>query len=171
MIKHVVGKVRASYFQLPDEDFTFGRKTPKQEMTAGSIISNWSTHLDSKSHSQNGIKTPVKCMNKSYEHETHAPINYDHVYGIKNVANDVPMKELLKCPQHPLDDNDYPDRSNMKKKGRLPRARSTKASRCLETSIKNASMECSIENIKSPFKMKKFLKVESKVKKIIGGSS
>lgn len=170
MIKHVVGKVRASYFDsLPGEDFTFGMKTPTQEMTAGSIMSQWSTSLDSKSQRQNDDTSTNQNKSKIDENHNQGSNNDDKVYGIKNVMNDIPMKELLQCPQSNIDEADYPDRSHMKKKGRLPTAKSTRASRYLVSSIKKASEIDTVEKSNKDFKMKRFLKVESKVKAIIGG--
>jgi hypothetical protein len=169
MIKHVVGKVRASYFDsLPGEDFTYGMKTPKQEMTAGSIISQWSTHLDSKSQRQNDDANTYQ--NKAATNENQGLNNYDKLYGIKNVMNNIPMKELLQCPQSNVDEADYPDRSHMKKKGRLPTAKSTRASRYLVSSIKKASEVETDDKSKNQFKMRRFLKVESKVKSVISGA-
>jgi hypothetical protein len=87
----------------------------------------------------------------------------DCVYGIKSFANDMSMKELLKrCSPDHVDEKDYPDRSNMKKKGQLPPAKSTKASRMYVEAIHPQE---NLEN-KSQFKMQKFLKIESKVKNL-----
>lgn len=169
MIKHVVGKVRTSYFDsLPGEEFTYGMKTPKQEMNAGSIISQWSTCHDSKSQHQNDGTNTHKDIDATNENNDQGS-NNDKVYGIKNVMNDIPMKELLQCPQSNVDEEDYPDRSHMKKKGRLPRAKSTRASRYLVSSIKRASEVDTDDKSSKEFKMKRFLKVESKVKAIMGG--
>ena len=95
------------------------------------------------------------------------------VFGIKSVANDVPMKELLRCcAPAEFEEKDYPDRSNMQKKGRIPPAKSTKASRLLETSItpRHSSEELAAAKAKENFKMKKFIQVNSKVKKLIDSS-
>jgi len=87
----------------------------------------------------------------------------DRVYGIKSFANDMSMKELLKrCSPDHVEEKDYPDRSNMKKKGQLPPAKSTKASRMYVEAIHPPE---NLEN-KSQFKMQKFLKIESKVKNL-----
>ncbi len=109
---------------------------------------------------------PQSIMNSN--HCNPASSESEHVFGIRSIANDVPIQELLKCRRGDFEESDYPDRSHMQKKGRLPPAKSTNASRLLEASIQknyNAPYEDKIE--KNLFKMKRFLKVESTVKKIL----
>eukprot|EP00586_Coscinodiscus_wailesii_P015493 CAMPEP_0172490302 /NCGR_PEP_ID=MMETSP1066-20121228/20666_1 /TAXON_ID=671091 /ORGANISM="Coscinodiscus wailesii, Strain CCMP2513" /LENGTH=204 /DNA_ID=CAMNT_0013258699 /DNA_START=207 /DNA_END=821 /DNA_ORIENTATION=+ len=87
-----------------------------------------------------------------------------HTFGIKSVANDVPMTQLLRRTRND-EEVDYPDQSHMKKKGRLPPAKSTKASRLRQELIEPVSeVEAAVAKAKAEFKMSKFLKVESKVK-------
>ena len=94
-------------------------------------------------------------------------ISQDRVYGIKSCANDISMKELLRrCSPDHMEEKDYPDRSKMKKKGQLPPAKSTKASRMYVASILDHPEDPGKMKMKSEFKMKRFLKIESKVKNI-----
>jgi len=96
------------------------------------------------------------------------------IFGIRSVANDVPMTELLRHnvngSKHPTthkeeEEMDYPDRSHMKKKGRLPPAKSTKSSRLLLEYVTPLSKEEMTElKAKEEFKMQQFAKVESKVR-------
>ena len=95
------------------------------------------------------------------------------VYGIKSFANDATMTELLRCTGGNTQNDqemDYPDRSRMQKKGRLPPAKSTKSSRLLQEFTKPMSKECvAYIKAKEEFKMKKFMNVKSKVKSIRKG--
>ena len=87
------------------------------------------------------------------------------IFGIKSFANDATMTELLRSSHTPhSEETDYPDLSGMQLKGRLPPAKSTKSSRLLQESTKPLSDE-SMANAKAKeeFKIKRFLKVESKV--------
>lgn len=95
----------------------------------------------------------------------------EHIFGIRSIANDVPIQDLLKCVHGDIDESDYPDRSHMQKKGRLPPAKSTVSSRLLETSIhnhyNNGPSEEKAKAEKNCFKMKRFLKVESTIKAML----
>jgi len=147
-------------------------------------------YLDAKSQREFALKNPVmKSLAKTssqYHHHNNreqrdircdqnsTPItssDSQHVFGIKSIANDVPIEELLKCVHGNVEESDYPDRSHMQKKGRLPPAKSTNASRLLEASIhKNYDRPCEEkvkEEEKHSFKMKRFLKVESTIKAIL----
>ena len=94
------------------------------------------------------------------------------VFGIRSIANNVSIQELLKSVHGDFEESDYPDRSHRPKKGRLPPAKSTNASRLLEasissSSIKNASNEEKVKEEKNCFKMKRFLNVDSTVKRML----
>lgn len=101
------------------------------------------------------------CGNAACGSSSSMESSQDDVAGIKTVKNDVPIKDLLSSASEDFKEADYPDLSNLQKKGRLPPAKSTKASRLLEASL-NAPVKG-----KPEFKMSKFLKVESKVKKMM----
>mmetsp|Transcript_27524 Transcript_27524/g.55401 ORF Transcript_27524/g.55401 Transcript_27524/m.55401 type:complete len:240 (-) Transcript_27524:228-947(-) len=86
-------------------------------------------------------------------------------FGIQTKKTKVSMTELLRCIPSELDEEmDYPDLSGMKRKGRLPQAKSTKASRVLVT-CREERPEEEVRAAKAveEFKMKKFLNVPSKV--------
>jgi hypothetical protein len=189
MIKHIVGKVRTAGYALPDDNnpsFTYGIPNIVDSEGAGEV-QNWTEHsipikksqvkcfpatnraalqrgcLTSKSQREFAMENPVmKDLSNSPSRkffETACDVNY--IFGIKSVENDVPIDELIKSQV--VAENDYPDLSQRQKKGRLPPSKMTKASRLLEASIKSGSQK----QIKKPFKMKKFLKVESKVKAML----
>jgi hypothetical protein len=84
--------------------------------------------------------------------------------ALKNVENDVSIKDLLKSDH--VEEKDYPNLSQRQKKGRLPPSRLTKASKLLEETIKSRSQNKEMHH-NEMFKMKKFLRVESKVKAML----
>jgi hypothetical protein len=92
------------------------------------------------------------------------------VFGIKSLKNDLPFKELLQNGGD-FQEKDYPNLSKRQKRGRIPPLKVTKASQLLEASIKKTSGAAqqggSAEQQKDSFKMKKFLRVESKVKAML----
>ncbi|KAL7462548.1 hypothetical protein ACHAXS_002932 [Conticribra weissflogii] len=86
-------------------------------------------------------------------------------FGIQSKKTKVSMTELLRCiPSEMDEETDYPDLSGMTRKGRLPPAKSTKASRMLVT-CREERPEEEVRAVKAveEFKMKKFLNVPSKV--------
>jgi len=196
MIKNLVGKVRTASYALPGDnapDFTYGVPNVIDPEGAGALQSMAEQSVQTK-HSQvkcfpatNRAALQNGCLTSKSQREFAAtnPVmkslskppsskkletafDESHVFGIKNVENDVPIHELLKS-QHVME-NDYPDLSQRQKKGRLPPSRLTKASRLLEDSIKKGCSKEHGEHGKKPFKMKRFLKVESKVKAILQAS-
>ena len=189
MIKHIVGKVRTAGYALPDDNdlsFTYGIQNIIDSEGAGAV-QNWAEEsvptkhsqvkcfpatnraalqsgcLTSKSQREFAMKRPVmKSLSKPPSiKKLETAYDENHVFGIKNVENDVPIQDLIKSQV--VAENDYPDLSQQQKKGRLPPSKMTKASRLLEASIKSGSQE----QRKEPFKMKRFLKVESKVKAML----
>lgn len=192
MIKHVVGKVRTPSYCLPEGPFVFGIANKMDEEGAGNVVQSWAQSEPSKPQismrsfpATNRKALQSGCLSAKMQREfaknnpvmkTNPKSNTikklqnnecpHHVYGIKSLTNDVPIKELLQSVGADLEETDYPDTSNMQKTGRLPPAKSTKASRLLESSIKLQP----IEEGKKPvlyFKMSRFLKVDSKVKAMI----
>lgn len=131
---------------------------------------NHSNHLDLQKKKN---LEPVTTL-MAYKHQHYTCEDKDqqeqHVFGIKSIANDVPIQELLKCVHGDSEESDYPDRSHMQKKGRLPPAKSTKSSRLLEASIHDSYSSSALEKAKMSkdcFKMKRFLKVDSTVKAML----
>ncbi len=97
-------------------------------------------------------------INKATEEE---PLTF----GIQSKKTKVSMTDLLRCiPSEMDEETDYPDLSGMTRKGRLPPAKSTKASRMLVT-CREERPEEEVRAVKAveEFKMKKFLNVPSKV--------
>eukprot|EP00816_Leptocylindrus_hargravesii_P001513 CAMPEP_0196820328 /NCGR_PEP_ID=MMETSP1362-20130617/74762_1 /TAXON_ID=163516 /ORGANISM="Leptocylindrus danicus, Strain CCMP1856" /LENGTH=208 /DNA_ID=CAMNT_0042199169 /DNA_START=207 /DNA_END=836 /DNA_ORIENTATION=+ len=181
IIKHVVGKVRTS-FALPEPDFVFGIPNKMDDEGAGKVLESWAQSEPSKPQTsmrnlpatnvealKNGCltakeyatyvkKTPVMKHNpKSPKKKVSLSENNGQTFGIKSIANDVPIDELLKGnPENNGEETEYI--SSVKKKGRLPPARPTKSSRLL----RSMKSPCD-DHQKEMFKMKKFLKVPAKV--------
>lgn len=151
--------------------------------------------LTSKSQRLFAKKSPVmlalnqrKCKTRSalkleqkLENSTNNSHSLDqmYVYGIQSLKNDLPFKELLQSGiSGDMQESDYPNLSKRQKRGRIPPSKVTRASRLLEASIKTGlgdgiqregSGHGVLGSIKKDdaFKMKKFLKVESKVKAML----
>lgn len=128
--------------------------------------------LTSKSQREYVKKNPVmkqnpKQTNKSFKKEDDAYPSYDGLrsFGIQSKKNDVSMTVLLRCiPAELKEETDYPDLSGKKRKGRLPPAKSTKSSRLVQQCREPPSGEEAARKVSiDEFKMKKFLKVKSKV--------
>jgi hypothetical protein len=90
------------------------------------------------------------------------------IFGIQSRENEVGMTELLRCiPSELEEERDYPDLSGkQRRKGRVPPARATRSSlsvaACREPpSEEEMAKKKSVEE----FKLGKFKKVESKVKR------
>lgn len=192
LIKQVIGKPKTAGYPLPEHKI-YGIPSKKEKVGAGEVVSSWeeansnfqksqikhfpSTNtkalqhgcLTSKTQREYGLKKPVmknlsKPPSKDSSNQNSVLYNQDTVFGIKNPENDVPIKALLKCPD--FEEKDYPDLSNRLRKGRLPPSKKTKASKLFEQSIKQGKRDLS-KHPKEAFKMKKFLKVDSKVKKMM----
>lgn len=87
------------------------------------------------------------------------------VYGIQTKKNDASMDELLRCiPSELEEETDYPDLSGKKRKGRIPPAKDTKASRSVAEFRPKSKRDMAKIKAVEQFKMKKFLDVPSKVK-------
>lgn len=88
-----------------------------------------------------------------------------HVFGIQSKKNDASMDELLRCiPSELKEETDYPDLSGKKRKGRIPPAKATKASRSIAECRPKSDRDVARIKAVEAFKMKKFLNVQSKVK-------
>eukprot|EP00986_Skeletonema_menzelii_P007449 scaffold2929_cov145-Skeletonema_menzelii.AAC.5 len=87
------------------------------------------------------------------------------VFGIQTKKNDASMDELLRCiPSELEEETDYPDLSGKKRKGRIPPAKATKASRSVAECRPKSDRDVAKIKAVEEFKMKKFLNVQSKVK-------
>lgn len=131
--------------------------------------------LTSKSQREYVKKNPVmkqnpkqtnKCLKKEEGAEASPSRDDPRSFGIQSKKNDVSMTVLLRCiPAELKEETDYPDLSNKKRKGRLPPAKNTKSSRLVQQCREPPSGEEAARKVRvDEFKMKKFLKVKSKVK-------
>ena len=113
------------------------------------------------------VKAEVKSSNDVITSIYQRNVNQQphQVFGIQTKKNDASMNELLRCiPSELEEETDYPDLSGKKRKGRIPPAKATKASRSIAECRPQSDRD--VANIKAveAFKMKKFLNVQSKVK-------
>jgi len=191
MIKHIVGKVRTTSYSLPDDhdpSFTYGIPNKIEVENAGDVVQSWAETQPTKQTSMRSFPETNKkalqngCLSSKSQREfaVHEPVMQvlkppsskkleqpsERIFGIKSLANDVPMKELLKSAHSDFEEKDYPNLSKRQKKGRLPPSKLTRSSRLLEASNKTVAKDLS-KLPKDAFKMKKFLKVESKVKAML----
>lgn len=185
IIKNVVGKVRTT-FTLPQQDFVFGVPNKMDALGAGSVIEGWAQSEPSKPQTsmrdlpatyrealRNGCLTakeyatyvksfPVYKQNpkSSSAKKNPAPSleEKDEAFGIKSVANEVSIAELLQGNPDIEGAGEYIP--VVKKKGRLPPAKPTKSSELMIHKFKSTRAQMSSKTL---FKMKKFLKVPSKV--------
>lgn len=139
------------------------KKNPKRSKEALLLISKVTateTNNGSSSNSNNS-STVLPSQRQQQQQQQQQDTR---IFGMKNCKTDMPMTQLLKdsSPICASDETDYPDVSNMKKKGRLPPAKQTKSSQLLKDAVLQASQQGSKTN--SEWKMKRFVNgVESKV--------
>ncbi|KAL7448076.1 hypothetical protein ACHAWC_000332 [Mediolabrus comicus] len=134
----------------------YGKQNPVMKQSPKHV--NRSRHLSSsterKSNANDVIITSIYQDNLNQQPP--------QVFGIQTKKNDASMNELLRCIDSELEEEtDYPDLSGKKRKGRIPPAKSTKASRCRQP---KSDEDMAKMKVVEGFKMKKFLNVESKVK-------
>jgi hypothetical protein len=117
--------------------------------------------LESSQHNANKNDNTARDGSASYQQP-------QVIFGIQSRENEVGMMELLRCiPSELEEERDYPDLSRkQRRKGRVPTARATKSSlsfaACREPpSDEEMAKKKSVEE----FKLTKFKKVESKVKR------
>ena len=185
IIKNVVGKVRTP-FTLPQQDFVFGVANKTDEEGAGRVMEKWVQSEPSKPQTnmrdlpatnrealKKGCLTakeyalfvkqsPVYKQNPkstSIKKQPHlVELEDDKTFGIKSLTNDVSIAELLQG--NPDIEGAEEHIPLVKKKGRLPPAKPTKSSQLLLRSVHNNNVN---QQVKEPFKLKKFLNVTSKV--------
>ena len=138
----------------------YGKQNPVMKQSPKHV--NRSRHLSSsterKSNANDVIITSIYQDNLNQQPP--------QVFGIQTKKNDASMNELLRCIDSELEEEtDYPDLSGKKRKGRIPPAKPTKASRCVaECRQPKSDEDMAKMKVVEGFKMKKFLNVESKVK-------
>ncbi|KAL9182611.1 hypothetical protein ACHAXT_013263 [Thalassiosira profunda] len=84
-------------------------------------------------------------------------------FGIQSKRNKVSMTELLKCPSAD-DEQDYPDLSGKRLKGRLPPAKPTKSSLIVAKSRELLEEEMAKRKSVEEFKLTRFKNVPARVK-------
>ena len=138
----------------------YGKQNPVMKQSPKHV--NRSRHLSSsterKSNANDVIITSIYQDNLNQQPP--------QVFGIQTKKNDASMNELLRCIDSELEEEtDYPDLSGKKRKGRIPPAKPTKASRRVaECRQPKSDEDMAKMKVVEGFKMKKFLNVESKVK-------
>ena len=110
------------------------------------------------------VKSSNDVITSIYQRNVNANQQPHQVFGIQTKKNDASMNELLRCiPSELEEETDYPDLSGKKRKGRIPPAKATKASRSIAECRPSDRDVAKIKAVEA-FKMKKFLNVQSKVK-------
>lgn len=139
------------------------KKNPKRSKEALLLISKV-TATETNNGSSSNSNNSSTVLPSQRQHQQQQQQQDTRIFGMKNCKTDMPMTQLLKdsSPICASDETDYPDVSNMKKKGRLPPAKQTKSSQLLKDAVLQASQQGSKTN--SEWKMKRFVNgVESKV--------
>lgn len=140
----------------------YSQKFPVMKQNPRQKQSNKKSHSNSEEDLQRNGK--IGEVITSIYQESNQPDQPPQTFGIQSKKNKVSMTELLRGKLD-NDETDYPNLSSKKRKGRLPPAKATKSSlivaKCREPpSADEMARRMSIEE----FKLKKFLKVQPKVK-------
>ena len=188
IIKNVVGKVRTT-FTIPEKDYVFGIPNKIDTEGAGRVLEQWvqsepsrpeasmrdlpATNrealrngcLTAKEYAEFIKRSPVYKVNpKSNNSSKKQPLpseilSEDRTFGIKSLTNNVSIANLLQGNPAIEEAGEYIP--HVQKKGRLPPAKATKSSQLLhKVTLLNTGSE---QELKIPFKMKRFLNVAPKV--------
>lgn len=185
MIKDIVGAVRTTSYDLPGEPHVYGLPGGKDAVGSGGVISTWVTatpskptesqrsfiasnkaalkegHISSKSQRAYALEHPDIRFKQDmgHKHGSAAEQPFLGPFGAATEGQNVPIRNLIEASYTEWDDdkNDYPDLTAVQKKHRLKPPKSTKASKGHDVRT-NAPPEA-----KTPFKMKRFAAVKSRV--------
>eukprot|EP01040_Poterioochromonas_malhamensis_P005155 gene5155-5523_t len=183
IIKDRVGCTRTTTYDLPNDNFVYGKKTEDTGETAEGIISNWVTTnpslekeapklivysnvlavkrgcITAKSMRQYAIDHPNIRMKEILNSDnTRLEANHEGPFGIKTSSNEETMGELLqaKYTDFTSEDTDYPSVASIKKTGFMPVPKTTHAAELIAETRRKAQ-----EKTEKPhFTMKKFQKVK-----------
>jgi hypothetical protein len=186
ILKDRVGCVRTSTFDLPGDNFSYGRKNERNCEGAGDIISNWVTanpSLEKKAAKmivysnvlaiKKGCITAKSMRQYCIDHpnirmkeillntdSTRVDGRHEGPFGIKTKFADEHMDELLqaKYTDFHYEDSDYPNVQTIKTKGYMPVPKPTIASQSIVNVRKKHEEEH--EEKHHRFIMKKFQKVK-----------
>ncbi|OQR86277.1 glucosidase 2 subunit beta [Achlya hypogyna] len=186
MIKHTIGHVKRPSYDLPDardHDHVYGFPIIRDPEDAGQVMGKWvqATPSPAVESSRSFVETnrralAIGCItakdtrqfaNEHPDIREKAPVKKqvgytptnDVIYGIKTQASeDITMLIQARHTNFASDDNDYPDLSAMKIKGKLPMPRETKASVLQDKRLQLLNEQAPPHE---PFKMSKFKKIGS----------
>jgi hypothetical protein len=186
LIKDRVGCVRTSVYDLPENNFSYGKPNIQGAEGAGDIISNWVTSDPSAGKESNklivfsnilaiskGCVTAKAIRRYAMEHpnirrkETLSASDatkqgndhrFEGPFGRKTVYAEEKFGDILgaKFTNFSTEDADYPDVSTVTKKGKLPKPRTTNAS----DGVIKARMAAKEKQERPHFVMKRFQKVK-----------
>ena len=156
LIKHRVGIVKSSVYDLPDKGYTYGKPRKQDPEGAGEILSNWVTSDPSAGKESNklivfsnilaikkGCVTAASIRQYAIDHpnirrkETlngdsnkNDTRRFEGPFGRKTVYAEERFGDILgaKFTNFDTDDCDYPDVSTVTKKGFMPKPKPTIAS-------------------------------------------
>jgi len=186
MVKDVVGKCRATTYNIPADGFIYGIKNEIQIVGAGTVVSSWDVAKASKSETtmQSFPLTNREALTKGCltaksqrEYAKSNPVMKSKIvsptkkptplppgsfsFGIASTQNTIPMGLIMSAPDDG-EERTYPDVSGVIKKGKLPMPRPTKSSKMASDSAKGKLAKDTAE-VKPDFKMRRFRNVKSKV--------
>lgn len=185
LVRTRVGCVKASTYDLPAPDHTYGYSRPEDPEGVGAIISNWVTAnpslhketekrvvysnvlaikngcVTAKSMHQYGVDHPNIRLKESLTiNSGRSNSNHEGPFGAKTKFSEDSMGDLLQGRFVPptKDDYDYPDISMIKKTGLMPKPKSTIASDSILQARERADQDR--EKKEHHFVMKKFQNIE-----------
>jgi hypothetical protein len=194
LVKNVLGQARTTCYDLPGEGFIYGIPSRLDREGCKIILHDWIQSKPSKppASRQSFVETNKKALAEGYttskkqrEYAKAHPVMKknpksiredmqlipEHMasatFGMSSKNNEASLSNLLlsSSQEHRMDEADYPDLSNMKQKGRLPRAKPTKSTKLLQASIVGPPPELQQQvEQKNNWKMKRFVaNAESKI--------
>ncbi|GMI50901.1 hypothetical protein ScalyP_jg3952 [Parmales sp. scaly parma] len=184
MVKDVVGKCRATTYDIPEDGFIYGIQNEVQVVGAGTVLSSWDVSKASKSETTmqsfpatNREALTKGCLTSKSQREyakdhpvmkskivspqkkqTPLPPN-SFSYGIASTQNTIPMGLIMSAPDDG-EERTYPDVSGVIKKGKLPMPRPTKSSK-----LASGAAQKILNTVEAvpEFKMARFKNVKAKV--------
>eukprot|EP01036_Dinobryon_divergens_P025773 gene25773-34354_t len=188
IVKDRVGCVRTSTYDLPQEGFVFGMKSPDGNEGAGDIISNWVTAnpsiekqsskmvvaqnilairkgcITAKSMRQYGIDHPNVRLKEVLSQDStrgEARASHEGPFGRKTEFAEESFGSIIqaKFTNFSNSDADYPTITSIKKTGEMPNPRTTRAAQ----SILKAREDAIAQEIPKKFCMKRFQNIPGKM--------
>lgn len=184
MIKDLVGSVRTTSYELPEDSHIYGKPDVKDAEGSGAVLSEWVASVPSKpKESQRSfIKTNKSALKegcltaqsqRAYAQEhpdirfsqpgakrTATSLPFHGPYGCASITETDSIRSLIEAKYTSYTDDiiDYPDLSALEKKRLLKLPKSTKAS------MGHDVRTHPVPDRKDAFKMKRFLNIKPRVR-------